>query len=364
MHRRRSIPILAATLIATATAPAGATEGATDKPTTLTASPDAGSISYDKGLHISAPGGWFAAKPGGRLQLRSVTEDDGQSTSENEIKRARVFVKGHLLSKALQYGFQADFAEGAYELKDAYLDISLTKSFAIRAGHFKRAYSRQQLNSSGSTELTDRAITDKAFAPGRDWGLAIHNFGWKSPGFEYSLGIFNGKGEEAYLFEDFSDEIAPAAVARLAYASSKMKGYSEADLEGGDLRFGVGASVNTDLGKTTTGWRGELDGIAKLHGFSASGAVYGRTSVGDQRSVGMHAQLGYVIAQMVQPAVRYAVVGGNDANDDKHEAVGGISLYLWKHRLKLQTEAGAIFEQQPGNDATTWVARSQFQVIL
>jgi hypothetical protein len=84
--------------------------------------------------------------------------------------------------------------------------VKLADNVWLRAGQWKRPFSRQQIGSSGRLELTDRSITDKAFGAGRDIGLAVHNNYEKSPDLEWALGVFNGTGDGARLVPTFNGD--------------------------------------------------------------------------------------------------------------------------------------------------------------
>lgn len=111
------------------------------------------------------------------------------------MRRMRLVLEGNLHGKNLLYKFQSDFGKGVPSVKDAHVDVRLSGDAWLRFGQWKRPFSRQQINSSGRLEMTDRSITDKAFGAGRDVGIAIRNDYEKSPEIEWTLGVFNGRGE-------------------------------------------------------------------------------------------------------------------------------------------------------------------------
>lgn len=349
---------------------------------------------YEKGFFIRDPDDLFLLRIGARVQARFTYEAlDQQETDEINISipRARVALSGHALTKNLGYKFQADFGKGSVALKDFYLDYGIVpKALHVRAGQFKRPFSRQQLNSSGRLELVDRAITDKAFGAGRDIGLMFHDRPTKSPTFEYALGVFNGSGDKGGLggdvvvdpetgegeiesgkFNNVPDRLHPMLVARVGYNyGKKPKMYREADLEGGPFRFGIGASgiVDWDVDNDDDGnLRGEVDYMVKLHGFSTTGALYVASAqdgdgFGDQAydAYGFHFQAGYVIEEMFQPAFRYASVRP-DEGGDQQEIGGGLSLYLIGHKLKVQTDGFAMVTAVEGGDRLDGLFRTQVQ---
>lgn len=351
-------------------------------------------VGYDKGFYIKQGINELAFEA--RLQTRytHLSPEDGANENAFAIQRARLTLKGVVLMPELSYKFQADFGKGGVALKDFYFDLCVAGALlCIRPGQFKRPFSRQQIISSGRLELVDRAVTDKAFGSGRDIGVMLHDNYEKSPPFEYALGIFNGTGDSADFtglgsadlttgdvevtdggFSNVPDQWHPALGARLGYNYGGIKGYSEADLEGGGLRFAVGTSLETHFdadGDDDSLIKGELDAILKLHGFSLSGAVYHTSQqdgagFGDRANGdgGAHVQLGYVVAGMLQPVVRYSIVDPRHLGTENlvQEYVAGLSYYARDHALKLQGDVSALSDAAA--NATDWLLRVQAQLSL
>lgn len=325
--------------------------------------------SFHGGFVFKSDQGPYELGVGLKIQPRwhYASIDGGDDETSFLIRRMEVGLKGKAFSDALRFKFVADFAKGTVALKDAYLEYALTGQARVRAGQFKRPFSRQQLTSDGRLELVDRAITDAGFGAGRDIGLMLHNGFSRSPTFEYAAGVFNGTG-------NVPDRLHPMIVVRAGYNHGGIKGYSEADLEGGALRFGVGFNVAADFdadddddGLVRLG----LDYILKLHGFSASGGLYYATAqsgpgFGAQAfsSMGLHAQLAYVIAGRYQPTVRYAVLTPTGPRNETYEILGGLTLFLFGHSVKWATDAGAIVRDDPVGTSTSLVVRTQLQLAI
>ena len=371
-------------------------------------------VGYDKGFFLQDEKGLFRLVIGARIQGRLAfervesheTDDAGEdvaaTTNEDSyqfsIPQARLKLSGHVFSERVAYNVQPDFGNKGYPaLISAYGDFGLVPDVLhLRVGQWERPFSRQQITSSGSFHLVDRAITDKAFGAGRDLGVAFHNNYEKSPKLEWALGVFNGTGDKPWFDGGFEgagsvdadgnvavegdvsekakptnvpDKFRPAAVARIGFNTGKIKGYSEADLEGGPFRLGMAASVQADFDaadERTAATRGELDFIMKVRGFSLDGAVYVASAqdgdgFADQRYAawGLHAQAGYVIAGRVEPVIRYAFVDLDGDDNNTQEILGGLSIYFFKHNLKWQTEAGSVLRQDPAGDLDDVVLRTQ-----
>ncbi|MBA3452958.1 MAG: hypothetical protein H0T42_07695 [Deltaproteobacteria bacterium] len=339
---------------------------------------------FDKGFFLRSDDGTYSLVLTGRVQpfynlTRSATpnaadpdDDIVDYRNQFEVRRARLVLDGNLHGKALTYKFQTDFGRGVVSVRDVHFDLALAKDVWLRFGQWKRPFSRQQINSSGRLEITDRAITDRAFGAGRDVGIALRNNYEKSPELEWTLGVFNGTGEAPRLAgtvtvdpatgagtigtttnTNVPSKFKPAVIGRVGINRNGLKGYSEADLEGGPLRFGVAASIwlEGDFDDDDrSNHKVEVDYIVKAEGLSTTGGIYAMTdqdgdSVLDAETslVGFHVQAGYMANKHWQPAARFAWV--NDPRQkaktarDQQEISLGVNYYGAGHDAKF---AGAV----------------------
>jgi hypothetical protein len=233
--------------------------------------------------------------------------------------------------------------------------------------------------------MVDRAITDKQFRAGRDIGVAVHNGYEDSPDVEWAVGVFNGTGEKPSFsggevdpvdgsvsgggFSNVPKDFMPVFVARAGINRGGLKGYSEADLEGGPLRWGAAASVwvegDVDAGDPP-GHQAQIDAIAKVNGLSVSLAGYLQTVESDLATIGSHAQIGKVFGEdtrRMNGALRYAVLipQGDGADDPSHEITVGWGWLPHKHNGKLQLDLGSLIA--PGGAfADHLIARVQGQL--
>lgn len=352
------------------------------------------SVGYDKGFFIKQ--GVNSLNIQGRVQPRftHVEIKDAPNRDAFELARAQLYLKGTVYTKELSYKVQIDFGRGNTALKDFYFDYCIADDMlCIRPGQFKRPFSRQQIVSDANFEFVDRSITDRAFGGSRDIGLMLHDNYEKSPTFEYALGLFNGTGDRSSFSGSGSTDLTsgdtevtsgsftnvpamwkPALGLRLGYNYGEIKGYSEADLEGGGLRFGVAGSVEShfDVDDTDDSLvKMEADAIVKLEGLSLSGAIY-RTSQQDGEGFGdrttgdggAHVQAGFVIAKLVQPVLRYGIVDPRHqhSNNIEEEFAAGLNFYFDKHDLKWQTDLTGLNHND--DDTTDWQFRTQAQLTF
>jgi hypothetical protein len=331
--------------------------------------PNAG---FDKGFFLRSDDGKYALKITGRFQPffnYSYVKASEDSRPAFEVRRTRVVLEGNLHGKSLLYKLQTDFGRGNAGVRDAHLDVRLAGDTWLRFGQWKRPFSRQQITSTGRIEMTERSVTDRAFGAGRDVGIAVRNDYEKSPEIEWTLGVFNGRGDAPALTGSVTvdpmtgmgtlgtttstnvpSEFRPAIVGRVGYNSKGLKGYSEADLEGGPLRFGAAASVwlEGDFDDdSVSNQKVQGDYILKAEGFSTTGGIYFLTAqsgdgILDQEKslLGFHVQAGYMLTKKWEAVARYGYVNdvtlkSKTARDQQEISVAG-NFFGFGHDAKFQ----------------------------
>lgn len=306
---------------------------------------------YDNGFVLRSADGANSLRLMGLLQLQLAHEQVAGSPSTQTVfvNRARVGLVGSLVSRDLRYMLVVEFGGANVQLLFATIDYTVLPDWlSVRVGRFKLPFSRTFITMASQLSLIDRPLTvgPSVFGDTVDVGIALHN-GTNGP-FEYSVGLFSGAGSHP------ASHINPLLSVRVGYNHGDLEGYSESDLDGGPLRLGVAAAVLVDFdtdGDHTSYTSGTVDFILKARGFSLSSAFYVGAQQDGQRwpaqhltAIGHHTQLGYVIANRVEPMVRYAVLTPTRHGETRHDLAGGLNLYLQGHGLKLQTFVSARFE--------------------
>ncbi len=94
------------------------------------------------------------------------------------IRRGRLAVKGQITKD--WYGeLDTDFANGSFELKDAYLQYSGLKNFDFTVGNFKEGFSMECTTTSRYLAFLERPMVVQTFGPSRHIGLqAKYNKNW------------------------------------------------------------------------------------------------------------------------------------------------------------------------------------------
>lgn len=356
-----------------------------------------------KGFGWETADGRFKLQLLGRFNIRVTSEfwDENPSTNdENEtdfnVQRARLTFKGHAFEKWLGYEFEvgvagdeADtnvtFPNGSttrfssrnrlMEVKDAFFDVKYWSALRLMGGQFKVPYSRHWLTSSSRLQFVERGPTQNVFSPGRSVGLMIHGSagGENDDLFTYYAGAFDGEGENGT-----NNDEGLLWAGRLQITPFGQVKYTESDLKVSEkfkLAVGVNAWLNEDDNHVNQpdDWSVGFDIAAFYKGFFTLVEVHyrenGRTGAPDTEIFGWIAQLGYMITDQFEIAVRASNVdwdhnGSGDAA--RREYLVGFGYFWYEHNLKLQLDFGRI-EDHEGDHTDNidgWVGRIQFQMTF
>ena len=141
------------------------------------------------GEHLSfdIKDGMFRFNVGLRAQLdatvplseNSILEDEfGSFANSFDVRRFRLFAEGRLLRR---WDFKLQLDLGSEDgLMETFVDgflASKLKVAAFKVGRFTEPYSLEQLTSSNQLGFVERSLPIVAFAPGRNLGVMLHNYG-------------------------------------------------------------------------------------------------------------------------------------------------------------------------------------------
>jgi hypothetical protein len=354
-------------------------------------------VGYAGGFFIEDQSGDFQLKFNGVVQFRLLLASDLAAPGEIEpafyVPLARLKVSAKLWGK-VKVAFQIDFGKGNVAIKDAYIDVALHPWFHVKAGQFKKPFSRQSLTSAGKLQLLGGSVANDHFAgDSRDLGLMLHNGLGKAKGSEYALAIIDGSGSKGRLSGDVAVDpdtgegsitsgrvsnvpatFHPTILGRIGW-NDGGKVFDEVDPGGsGQFAFGFGVTALLDLdadddddGRTAA----SVDYILRAGDFSHLGAFYVGTKQDGAEwteqafdAFGLHLQAGYVIKDVVEPAVRWSrlFVPGDD--NDEQEFTGGVNVYIFKHKLKWGTLASVVIEDDPTGAVYSLEVISQLQAAF
>lgn len=345
------------------------------------------SVSYDKGILISSEDGSFRTRIGirGQFRLESSRPLEDGSTFSNRLalQRSRLNLEGNFFGEKNRY--KLDFVlsdRGSFGyIKDLYIDRDLGPAY-LRAGQWKRPFNRHEMISDFYTQFNEYANVSDFLGGGRDLGVGLHNGYEKSPeGIEWVVGVFNGfsgGSDKPVITTTCTDndisltcatptptnvpgDWGPAIMARVGWNSKGMNGYSEADLEGGPLRYAVGLSYKVDLADFDQGAQEsyadnmshglQADAMIKVSGFSLElGGYLMKKKSADLKWAAL-AQAGmFVVPKKGELAARFSIIPSSDGRKQL-EARAAFNWYFNKHQLKWATDFGML--QATGEDPTT-----------
>lgn len=354
---------------------------------------DGPTTGYDRGFFIQSADELYRLAIRSRVQTRLTFQsldigNDREREVALNVPRARLTLAGHVLDPGLDFFFQAGFEQGFVTLKDYYLDYELIDDLHVRAGQWKVPFTRQRITSTSQMQIMERDITDSYFGVDRDIGVVFHNDYTQSPELEWVVGVFNGNGISPSLsgvvddegaitsggFSNVPDHLGPAFLLRLGYNLGDVGGYREHDMSDGPFRMGVAANLWTELDTEyheNASMRAELDFIVKAEGFASTGGAYLLTTqsgegFADQQfeAFGFYVQTGYLIAEVVEPALRYALIRPDGEPDDRQELGGGVNVFLIGNGLKWQTDFAALSHETSASTSWDYRLRSQVQLTF
>ncbi|HUQ71346.1 MAG TPA: porin, partial [Planctomycetaceae bacterium] len=124
---------------------------------------------------------WTVATGSGRLEYETLS-----------VRRLRAGIDGQWRRMAFEFTVDPMDELDDTLIKDAYMQIRLTRAVRFRGGQFKLPGSREYGISASSLDFLERSAFAQSIAPGRDIGGTI--FGDLGRRFAYEAGVFAGDG--------------------------------------------------------------------------------------------------------------------------------------------------------------------------
>jgi len=302
--------------------------------------------------------GPFTLQMGGMIQVQAafyVGDDaalrlhDPADTEGFRVRRAR-FGFGGTLFEDWTFYLAADLKDALYaamgkdygnEILDARITWCRFPWLAVSAGINKVPYSVLALQSSSRLELIERPVTVQTIAPDRRVGVTLSG---AALGLEYAAGLYNGSTSVTS-----GNQMGGLATGvRVQY---NILGKPRAFVPG-PLRIAVGGGFMYDQLPSVDAVRaaGNLDVRffrARLQGeflweHTVTDERPGSSAVekGDTSRWGVVGELSaFVWRELVQLAFRYEYLKDNERLSTLGEQqlfVGGVNVYLYRHRLKMQ----------------------------
>lgn len=331
-------------------------------------------------ISVGKNGGFL--QPGMLLQAWGIVTDDSQhdATSTFRLRRAEIHLKGEILPNVVAYRLMVDPAKlrlfntskvpvqgqmpapespGTVSVQQPNGDFSILQDFFITfmsdyadvsIGQFKVPVSLEGLASSSKVLLPERPAVTTRFGDRRDLGVKVE----KKLGehFFYSLGVFNGSGQNRFD-EDAEKDVAlrlevypikAITIGGMGYTTiGKRDGIVRDRLEG-DLRYDDGTLLAQ--GEFIQAW----DGVKAPDGKRTEGR-------------GAYGALAYTFAKTIQPVVRVGFVDPDvrKFGDLTGYYEGGLNYYIRGQEARLSAHVAAAVPNDP-KAATVWTEILMAQV--
>ena len=351
---------------------------------------------FGKGLlNIQAKDSTFSMNISARMQfLTSSTwseSDDSFGSPESNflVRRARLKFKGFAYSPKLTYKLELGLSNrdisGANQftsnapryILDAYVRWNFYKNFTLQAGQGKLPGNIERVISSGDLAMVDRSLLNSKFNIDRDLGVQLRHHFKLSENFivKEIFAISQGEGRNITA-GNLGGHQYTGRVEVLPFGNFKSKGdYRGADLEREQtpkLLVGVVYDLNNDAVKsrsnqgsyleTTDGFYQTdvstlfFDAHFKYRGFSIMAEYADRDAdaplarnadnslTGAVVNIGnaTNFQMGYVLPSNLAITGRYTHINFDEIVSSKNKITQytlGLSKYVAKHKLKIQTDA-------------------------
>jgi phosphate-selective porin OprO and OprP len=334
--------------------------------------------SLGHGVMIRTEDNNFSLNIRARIQPRfTLSEQPERPQTEFQVRRMRFVLQGNVLNPNVQYYIQLGFSNGDTEsdlrlpLRDATITWTGIRDLNLRFGQGKVPFGRQRVVSSSAMQMVDRSLAVGEFNLDRDVGFQIFSRDFLGLGkrLNYTLGIFGGDGRNRV-----TDQFGMLYVARVQVQPfGEYDDLVEADVTRLTtprlaIGFAVGYNQNSRRARSThnevlqTGFdymHIAADLQFKWHGFSLQSEWLYRRANDDTHTLGMDAmgnartessrsghgyyvQAGYLFNPFWEVSARWGEVfpfsGTSSALHRQRELGAGLSWYVSRHDLKLQTD--------------------------
>ncbi|HKV37615.1 MAG TPA: porin [Blastocatellia bacterium] len=147
----------------------------------------------EKHAFLRSADGNFETNFMGYSQLDSRTYSSGSHPANTfVVRRARLAVEGKLY-KYFDFKLEGDFADTTRTLlRDAYVNIHRIDEFQLRFGQTREPYSQEEMRPDNVQDFIERSLVN-SLVPSRSPGMMAYGT-LGGGGFEYQVGVFNGKG--------------------------------------------------------------------------------------------------------------------------------------------------------------------------
>ncbi len=344
--------------------------------------PEKASFGYDKGYVLTYTKD-YELKLNGRIQTRAQYNYIDSTKNHDvtlTVPNARLGFSGHVFDPNIGFVTQIGYEAQGFRVVDFYALFGIVPGeMDLRAGHFFGHYSFLESRSPAKSDFADRSFIFAGRAGSPAWkldgitGFALHRSNKKPVGFNVSIGD-NGP-------LDKGNHRQGAVAANVTFNHNELDASEESDIEGGPLRFiaslGGFARTRADSWKFI-GYAGTIGGMAKVENFSfgleaftgvpKASLAEGSTDASpayknlkdEHLRLGAYAHAGYVFDRRYGLAARYALSGDFQKAPQIHEILGGATLFVFDHNVKVNLDGGVFIE----DSKTTPQVRAQLQLAF
>ena len=318
-------------------------------------------------LTAATPAGAQAAQPPitiGRITLNGFIQadaifseaasDGSEPASTFAIPRARVGLAGDITSKVSWY-LQGDFANVTSDgriLRDAYLQFTATKQFAVRFGQMVAPFSLERLTSYSKLEVIDRSVIGTFLAPSRDVGLMVFNVapwrGWLT----YGAAIINGTGQNRTDDNSAKDLVGRIVtkVPRVEHLSLGVNAQAGAQVAGDRRRVGV------DVNYEARDYRIAVEHVSQRRDYDTTIDTTGFSVIGAYKHHARQATPHYAGYEL---AARYVDVDDDAVTLTSHQLQAG-GTYVMTPQLRVQSNVLIPIGDDQPRHSVRWWSRLQF----
>jgi phosphate-selective porin OprO and OprP len=244
-------------------------------------------ISTDGGFKVHTKDKSKSFQIGGRLQWDyDDTESDTKETTDFDVRRARIFVKGNINDWSYKAQFniaESDGAEGG-DAEDLYVRYTgWGKQAQLTIGKQKEPFGLEELTSSKDISVLERSAITEFYAPGRSGGIQLSG---KGSNWTYGIGVFEADGDSDNDFDN------TAITGRVTFTP----------LKDGDTVVHLGAAFSSRDADTSAN---EVDQfgleLAATMGPLHAQAEYIDAEFGNVDADGYYLQIGYILTGETRP---------------------------------------------------------------
>lgn len=334
------------------------------------ATPLKGSAGWDDGFKIQSEDGNYQLRVYGQLLFRYVANslgEVGQSDSSLdqgfEMRRLKLGVKGHLISKDLTYNLR--FALGrqnsTVSTEDAFIQYMFAPQWGVKVGQWKGNVFREETTVSYHQLPAERSLLNERLAGGiTDFVQGVAGL-YKGDSVRAELAATDGHGSANTEFKDQRGPVIPPSTtadnrfrreygfqARGEYKlTGDWKSYDDFTALDNKQNFAaIGAGSDYTVGGDSWWLAHTVDAQAEISGagmYIAYVGMLGELDGGQSfYDLGALAQIGYVIpGTRWEPFARYDFVIFDEsglatgANDFFNEFTVGVNYYFKRHSAKF-----------------------------